>query len=99
MLKELSYQEFKELKNGSRTYILFFTADWCDSCKMAKQPLEELQHIYDIYQVNVETNSLITTSCHIASVPTTIVVFGDRIIAKESGYRSKEYYLNLLQNN
>ena len=54
MIKELTYNHFNVIKNDNLIHIIIFTALWCDSCKMAKVPLEELSDIYDVYQVDVE---------------------------------------------
>lgn len=99
MIKELTYNRFNVIKNDNLIHIIIFTALWCDSCKMAKRPLEEFSDIYDIYQADVEKEPNIVSACHITSIPTTIVIKNNRIITKESGYRSKVYYATILNNS
>lgn len=99
MIKELTYNQFNVVKNDGLIHIIIFTASWCDSCKMAKAPLEELSDIYDVYQADVEKELSIVSICHITSIPTTIIVKNNKIITKESGYRSKTYYMNILNNS
>lgn len=98
MIKELTYNRFNVIKNDNLIHIIIFTALWCDSCKMAKVPLEELSDIYDVYQVDVEKELSIVSICHVTSIPTTIIIKNNKIITKESGYRSKTYYMNILNN-
>ncbi len=99
MIKELTYNQFNIIKNDGLIHIIIFSASWCDSCKMTIFPLEELSDRYDIYQVDVEKESSIVSQCHITSIPTTIMIKNNKIMTKESGYRSKAYYLNLLNNS
>lgn len=99
MIKELTSSKFDVIKHDNNVHIIIFTASWCDSCKMAKGPLEELSDIYDIYKADIEKEPNIVSACHITSIPTTIVIKNNRIITKESGYRSKVYYATILNNS
>lgn len=52
---------------------LFFTADWCPTCKRLKPFIDKLKETYDIEYVNIEENPGLAEAYDISSIPQVIV--------------------------
>lgn len=91
MIKDILYEEFMQIKNSDKVNIIYFGTSWCDVCTMVKKIIQKLDEEQisnvDIYQVDTSIESPIMTSLKITSIPTTVIIYHNKIIAKEVGYR------------
>jgi len=59
--------------------LLFFTADWCENCKPAKNGIGKLAKRFPglvVEEVDVAAKPLVAGSCHVEGLPTVIVTRG-----------------------
>ncbi len=101
-IESLSYELYLEIKDTSRIIIMYFGATWCDGCKLLKANLcklneERIPNVY-IYQVDVSNNQELTDIFNVTSIPTTVVIYKKKIIAKEIGYRSCDNFKKIIQD-
>jgi thioredoxin 1 len=77
--KIFNFEDNKDWKfEGNKPAIIDFYADWCAPCKMIAPILEELKEEYgdklDIYKVNTEQESELSSIFGIQSIPSLLFV-------------------------
>jgi len=77
--KVFDFEKNKEWKfEGDKPCIIDFYADWCGPCKMVAPVLEELSKDYkgrvDIYKVDTESESELSSVFGIRSIPSILFV-------------------------
>ena len=96
-IKELSIELLKIIDQTSNVNVIFFTASWCDSCKMMYPVISRLNEErlkgVDVYIVDIDKHQEIVDELQVFSIPTTLIRFKGKTYHKESGYRS----IDLLQ--
>jgi len=98
-LKIISENDFTRLISTDEVIILFFASSSCGGCKMMKKVMDELEkENFNIYLVNTSVPSILINKLNISSIPTTVIIYKKKVIAKEIGYRSKEYLEKILNN-
>ncbi|MCC8078503.1 MAG: thioredoxin [Oscillospiraceae bacterium] len=81
-----------EVKNSAVPVLLDFWASWCAPCRMLSPIVDELSaERGDIRfgKVNVDEQPALASAFGISSIPTLVLVSGDKIIAQSVGYCQK----------
>lgn len=82
----------EEVKNSAVPVLLDFWADWCAPCRMLGPIVDELSaERGDIRfgKVNVDEQPALASAFGVSSIPTLVLVSGDKIIARSVGYCRK----------
>src|SRR5512133_1201950 len=77
--KVFNYEASKEWKySGDKPCIIDFYADWCGTCKMVAQILEELSKEYEgklyVYKIDTEAEQELASVFGIRSIPSLLFV-------------------------
>jgi len=75
--------------------LLYFSAPWCNPCKMLAPILEEVAQQYPVKKINIDEESDLAAQYGIRSIPTTILVENGQEIERKIGVQPKTYYLQL----
>lgn len=74
--------------------LIDFYADWCGPCQALKPDLEKLEKEFhnkiEFEKVNVDENSELAQKFGIMSIPTLVLVNGDREVDRQVGLKPKE---------
>ena len=65
--------------------ILYFTATWCGPCKLLKPKIQAMQSRFPITILDADTNAEALSKYAIRSVPSIVIVDGDREVARLIG--------------
>lgn len=81
---------------------IIFSADWCQYCNILKKDLTDIAKISNLIFCVLdiekkEINSKAIQKFKPKSLPSTIVLDGDKELSRKTGYRQKEYLLWLRQ--
>jgi thioredoxin 1 len=80
--------------------ILSFSSKTCGPCKAMKPIIEELESLYPINKMDVETTYVQTLEKYnITSVPTLLFIKNDVVVRKKIGYTTKEEILSIIKNH
>lgn len=96
----INENNFEEIKNGSKTVLIDFYADWCGPCKMVSPIVDKIAEEHPEYivgKVNVDDEPDLAESYGVMSIPTLVVLKGGEIAAKTVGVQSKEAILEMLK--
>lgn len=96
------------IERGKQTgtpVVAFATADWCAPCKAMKRetlvdPKVEtflLHRTIPVY-VNIDHDAEAAGRLKVMSIPATVVIAGDTIVAKSEGYLTAGNYLSFLES-
>lgn len=85
--------------------VAFATADWCGPCQvMKRETLVDTRVVnflgsraIPVY-VNIDHDKAAAGMLRVTSIPTTVVIAGDTIVAKTSGVLTPEDYLSFLES-
>jgi thioredoxin 1 len=75
--------------------LLYFSAPWCNPCKILAPILEEVAQQYPVKKINIDEESDLAAQYGIRSIPTTILVENGQEIERKIGVQPKTYYLQL----
>lgn len=78
--------------------ILYITATWCQPCKLLKPKIQAMQSRYPITILDADTNAAAISKYAVRSVPTIIIVDGDREVARLIGNNITEQRITELFN-
>lgn len=96
----INENNFEEIKNGSKTVLIDFYADWCGPCKMVSPIVDKIAEEHPEYivgKVNVDDEPDLAESYGVMSIPTLVVLKGGEVAAKTVGVQSKEAILEMLK--
>lgn len=98
------YTKEKEWKfKGSKPAIIDFYADWCAPCKMVAPVLEQLSEEYkdkiDIYKVNTEQESELSSVFGIMSIPTFLFIPMEGVPSLEPGAFPKQAFKEIIEEH
>lgn len=83
--------------------LLDFWAEWCGPCKFMEPVLEELEKELagkvQIEKINVDENQELTAKYGVMSIPTYIVVDGDKEVERVIGATSKDNLLKAISKH
>ena len=83
----------KEVQESDKPVVIDFYADWCGPCKMMGPVFHELAgEMTDVKFVkcNVDNNQDIAMKFQVQSIPTLIVIKGDKEAARSVGFVQKD---------
>ena len=81
--------KFSEIIKGDKPFLIDFSAEWCQPCKMMppilKDVKKQLGDRIRILKVDVDRNPAIAQKYQIRNVPTLMVFKNGQIVFRESG--------------
>ncbi len=84
------------------TFIDFY-ADWCGPCKIMAPVFDEVKKEYkdkvDFKKVDVEVDSAMATKFGVMSIPTFVILDGDKELDRKLGAMPKETLTNWLDSH
>lgn len=83
----------REVTNAGKRVLLDFWASWCGPCRMVAPVVERVAQEHPeitVGKVNVDEQGSIAAAFHIESIPTLVVMEGDRVVSAAVGYRPQE---------
>jgi thioredoxin 1 len=92
------------INSGSQKLTLVdFYADWCGPCQtvspIVQQVARELSHKINLVKVNVDKSRPVAEKFNIKSIPTLLLMDGNKIIWKKTGYVTKKELKAKLSTN
>ena len=100
MVKKINKENFDSVREGDRTVLLDFYADWCGPCRMVSPIVDEIASEHPEYlvgKINVDDEPELARRFGIVSIPTLIVLRNGETVKKVTGARPKEAILDLLR--
>ncbi|BAB59933.1 thioredoxin [Thermoplasma volcanium GSS1] len=92
-VKEINYEEYKELIGTSKSFILELWAEWCHPCKIMMPYLEEacekLNACY-FFRINVDKNPKIIDELNINSIPRIILFVNGEKTGEIKGFQKSD---------
>lgn len=77
--------------------IFYFSASWCQPCRILKPIMDELAKTYNIQKVDIDSNHYATEKYHVRSVPTILTVEDDIVIDRKVGIHTKQSYIEMFE--
>jgi len=104
MLQETTSADFQdELKNQTKTILVFVWAPWCSNCKILKPVIEEIASEYpDKYQIlklNGDENKEFIQKYKVFGLPTTLVFCHGLLVDRKTGIQSKAAIMKRIRTN
>ena len=94
---------FNQLINGDKPVLIDFHAEWCGPCKMLAPVIKEVSKAMDgkvrIVKIDVDKNQAIAQRFQVRGVPTLALFKNGKVVWKESGVRTKQQIINVLEQN
>jgi thiol-disulfide isomerase/thioredoxin len=80
------------------SYVLYFTAEWCNPCQRTRPIAEELKRdgIIDFVFVDADTELELLEKFGIKSVPTYILLEDGREVKRMNGAKTREQFLEFV---
>ncbi|MDR2137961.1 MAG: thioredoxin [Tannerella sp.] len=98
MLQTITEENFNELLNEGKPFVVDFWAEWCGPCHMVAPIIDELASEYDgkviIGKVNVDDNNELVSQYGIRNIPTILFFKDGQVVDKQIGATSKSNYVN-----
>jgi putative thioredoxin len=70
--------------------ILYFSAPWCGPCKTLGPIMDKLSGLFNIRKINCDVDTEIAAKYSVRSVPTLILLEGNKEINRVTGAQSEE---------
>lgn len=70
--------------------ILYFSAPWCGPCKTLGPRMDKLSGLFNIRKINCDVDTEMAAKYSVRSVPTLILLDGDREVKRVTGVQSEE---------
>lgn len=97
MIKKITKKEEFSGEIGKDKVLVDFSAQWCGPCRMIEPILEELSEEYKIVQVDVDLVDDLATEYGVMSIPTLMLFKGGNLIRRETGFRTKEEIIAIIE--
>ena len=80
--------------------LIYFSAVWCQPCRMLGPIMEELQSEgYNVQKVDVDANPTLSQKYGVRNIPTVILAVNGEEIARKVGASPKKSYLDMYNQN
>ena len=80
--------------------LIYFSAVWCQPCKMLGPVMEELQSEgYNVQKVDVDANPTLSQKYGVRNIPTVILTINGEEVARKVGASPKKSYLDMYNQN
>jgi len=80
--------------------LIYFSAVWCQPCRMLGPVMEELQSEgYNVQKVDVDANPTLSQKYGVRNIPTVILAVNGEEIARKVGASPKKSYLDMYNQN
>ena len=99
-LEHFNKETFDEALGKGELMMVDFWAEWCGPCKMLGPVIDQLAQEYEgkavIGKVNVDEEPELARQYRIMSIPTLMVFRSGELVRRETGGRSKEEIIEML---
>lgn len=80
--------------------LIIFSADWCGACESLKRDLPDINTSdFDLQIIDVDSNRQLKNKFKVKSLPTSIILIGDKEESRKIGYEKKEYKRWIKENS
>ena len=83
----------KEIINSELPVLLDFWAPWCAPCRMIAPVIAQVAEKYagkaKVGKVNVDEENDLAAAFGIVSIPTLVVLKGEKVVSRATGFRSE----------
>jgi thioredoxin 1 len=80
--------------------LIYFSAVWCQPCRMLGPVMEELQSEgYNVQKVDVDANPTLSQKYGVRNIPTVILAVNGEEVARKVGASPKKSYLDMYNQN
>lgn len=88
----LDNETYEKLVNENEKYIVKFSTNWCGPCKTYAPVFEEFSNKSEIkcFSVDCDKNLELAGMFNVMTIPTTLLMQGDKTLNKKSGYMTLE---------
>ena len=97
-----SNQQFNELVNSGKPFVLDFYADWCGPCQTLLPTVEKLADEYDgdveILKVNVDEQKELASAFQVRSIPYVFFIKGNTVADKLKGLATESTLRNKIES-
>jgi len=79
---------------------LYFSAKWCQPCRMLGPVMEELSNEgYAVQKIDVDNNAELSQQFGVRNIPTVILTVDGAEVGRKVGNASKAMYLDMYNQN
>ncbi len=99
-VQTITKNNFEQIKNGDKTVLLDFYADWCGPCRMVSPIVDEIAKEnpqYLVGKINVDDEPELAQEFGVVSIPTLVVIKDGKVVNQSAGARPKAQILALLE--
>jgi len=76
--------------------LIYFSAKWCQPCRMLGPVMEELQSEgYNVQKIDVDSNAELSQKYGIRNIPTVVLTVNGEEVARKVGNASKMMYVDM----
>ena len=93
----------EESRKTGRPVVAFATADWCDPCRQMKKGTLRDPRVAGFLRaralpvyVDIDRDEAAASLLKVTGIPATVILAGDTIVARSTGYLEPENYLGFL---
>lgn len=94
MAKEITNENYEEVKASSLPVVIDFWAEWCGPCRMVSPIIEELAAEYEgkvlIGKCDVDTGDEVAVEHRVRNIPTIVFMKNGEVVDKHVGAIGKD---------
>lgn len=94
---------FNQLINGEKPVLIDFHAEWCGPCKSQSPIIKEVAKAMSgkirVIKIDVDKNQAIAQRYQVRGVPTLAIFKNGKVVWKESGLRTQQQLINIINQN
>lgn len=95
----ITKENFEEIKNGEKTVLIDFYADWCGPCRMLAPIIHEIAEEKSdvaVCKLNVDELPELAEQFGVMSIPTLVIIKNGEVAHQSAGIRPKAQILAML---